>query len=258
MGFRRSAAYKVLPGVRLTIRDPRTGQRRPLTLRPAAPIHADPAGSRIPGPRTPPWERRLHRALLHGDAEGVRRASALHGLGLLGTALGGLTAYASGAGPARELLRSAWTTGGPDREALFEADHLGHTSFRIDLTAGVQAQLPVSWDAIGFALVAVERRRDDLDAAIAVAEELDPSVVAVLVLADLYLDADRPADVVELTEGLTNTDDTTALLLVMRAVSLRRVGDPEEARAVLHEAIRWGVRDSVVRRLALAERDRVD
>lgn len=258
MGFRRSTAYKVLPGVRLTIRDPRTGQRRPLTLRPAAQVHADPAEQRFPGPRTPPWERHLHRSLLHGDAEGVRRAAARHGLGLMGTALAGLTAYASGAGPAQELLRSAWETGGPDHETPFEADHVERTSVRIDLTAGVQAQLPLSWDAIGLALVAVERCRGDLDAAVAVAEELDPSVVAVLVLADLYLDADRPADVLELTEGLTNTDDTTALLLVMRAVALRKVGDRVGARAVLAEAIRWGVRDSVVRRLALAERDRVD
>lgn len=258
MGFRRSTPYKVIPGVRLSIRDPETGQRRPLALRGAmpAPTRADPTEVRAPGPRARPWERRLHRGLLLGDAEEVRRAAAGHGEGLLGTALGGLTAYAAGAGPARELLRAAWESGGPCAPSPFGADHIQHLAVRVDLTAGVQALLPLSWDTVGLALVATERCRGDLDAATRVAEDLDASVVSALALADVYLETRRHDDVVELTEGLTNTDDATALLLVMRAVALRSSGRPRAAGPVLHDAIRWGVRDSVVRRLALSERDR--
>lgn len=243
MGFRRSTAYKVLPGVRLTIRDPETGRHRPLALRPVPPAHAGPAAAR-------PVDRRLHRALLLGDVEGVRRAAARRGHGLLGTALAGLTAYAIGAGEAHALLRASWDAGGAGGTVSFADDHAAHATVRIDLTVGVQAYLPPSWDSVGLALAALERRRG-LDAAIAVVEELDPSVVATLVLADLYLEADRPWDVVELTEGMTNTDDPTALLLVMRALALRLAGRPGAADSVLHEAIRWGVRGSVVRRIAV-------
>lgn len=242
MGFRRSTAYKVLPGVRLTVQDPETGRHRPLALRPAPP-HADPAVAR-------PADRRLHRALLLGDVEGVRRAAARRGHGLLGTALGGLTAYATGAGQAHALLRVAWDAGGPGAAASFAEDHAAHATVRVDLSVDVQAFLPPSWDAVGLALTALERRRD-VDAAIAVAEGLDPSVVAALALADLYLEAGRPQDVVELTEGMTNTDDTMAMLLVTRATALRLAGHLGEADSVLHEAIRWGVRDSVVRRVAV-------
>jgi hypothetical protein len=256
MGFRRSTAYKVLPGVRLTIRDPETGRRRPLAMRAAAPMRGEPTEARVAGPLSRSWERRLHRGLLLGDAEGVRRAAAGHGEGLLGTALGGLTAYATGAGAGHQLLRAAWEAGGPEEPSPFDADDIAHVTIRVDLTAGVQARLPVSWDTVGLALVHLERRRADLDAAIAVAEDLDPSIVAALVLADLYLEAQRPEDVVELTEGMTNTDDVTALLLVMRAMALRMAGREREAAPVLQGAIRWGVRDSVVRRLALSERDR--
>lgn len=255
MGFRRSTPYKVLPGVRLTITDPTTGERRPLALRPASPPGPTRSTGRLPGRTSPGWVRRLHHALLLGDCATVRAEAAAHGHGPLGSALAGLCEHATGARAARSTLRSAWEDGLSLEQHPFVVHHLPHATVAIAVSNGVRAVLPVSRDALGLALVSCERDAGELHAAIAVAEDLDPSVVAVLLLVDLYLRADRLDDVVDLTEGLSNTDDATALLLVQRATALRATDRPVEADAALQDAIRWGVRGSVVRRVALAERD---
>lgn len=255
MGFHRSTPYKVLPGVRLTIADPTSGERRPLALRPAPSPGPTRATGRLPGPTTPRWVRRVHRALLLGDGATVRAEAEEHGHGFLGSALAGLCEHAAGARTARDALRDAWEDGLSLEQHPFVVQHLQHATVTVAVSNGVRAVLPLSRDALGLALVSCERDADALDAAIAVAEELDPSLVAVLALVDLYLRADRLDDVVDLTEGLSNTDDATALLLVQRATALRATDRPAEADAALQDAIRWGVRGSVVRRVALAERD---
>lgn len=256
MGFRRSTAYKVLPGVRLTLREPGTGVQRPLALRSVVPL-APERSPRPPGRRCPPWEHRLHRSLLLGDPDRVHEVATRHGHAVLGATLAGLTAYAADAGSARPLLRDAWQAGCPVERHPFLLDHLAHATVRIDLTEDVQAAVPISRDAVGLALVAVERDLGDLDAAVEVAEDLDPSVVATLALAELYRRTDRPHDLVELTEGMTNTDDALALLLVQRAAALRACGREQQAGSVLADAIRRGVRGSAVRRLAQREQARM-
>lgn len=254
MGFRRSTPYKVLPGARLTIRDPTTGEWRPLTLRGAPPC-GDPGPARRPGWTAAPWARRLHQAVLEGDVAAVRAIAREEDEGPLGVVLAGLCAHAGGARDARELLREAWEVGGAPEQHPFVTRHLPHATVAVAVSAGLRAALPISRDAVGLALLAGERDAGELDAATAVAEDLDPSVVALLALVDLALRAGRLDDVVELTEGLSNTDDATALLLVQRATALRATDRPAAADAALQDAIRWGVRGSVVRRVALAERD---
>jgi hypothetical protein len=259
MGFRQDTAFKVLPGVRLTIRDPGTGEQRPLEVRTVgAPSSlAEETATVRPG-RRPAWEHRLHRSLLLGDAVEVQRVAGRRGHPLLGAALGGLTAYATGAGPAWALLGEAWRSGYAVEQHPFLVDRLAQATVRVDLTDDVHAVVPVSRDAVGLALIACDRSLGRLDAAIEVAEDLDPSVVAALTLADLYLRAGRTLEVIDLTEGVSNTDDAAALLMVQRAAALRACGDEDMAQAVLQDAIRWGLRDSAVRRVALEERDRLD
>jgi hypothetical protein len=258
MGFRQTTAFKVLPGVRMCLPDPGTGERHALTVRSLAggvPLADDGA---VRAPRAPfrPWERRLHQALAHGDVLRVRRLAGRRGHRLLGSALGGLTAYADGAGEvARPLLHEAWRARYLVEEHPLVAARLPHATVGVDVSADVHAVVPISRDAVGLALVDTLRRADATGEAIEVAEQLDPSVVAALALTDLYERAGRTDDVVALTEGVSNTDDASALLLVRRAVALRDTGRAGEADAALADAIRWGVRGSVVRRLAMRERD---
>jgi uncharacterized protein HemY len=72
-------------------------------------------------------------------------------------------------------------------------------------------------------------------------------------LAELYVAAKRFADVVELTDGVENNDEATALLCVFRGVALREQGF-HDAHEAFKQALRSRSRDATIRHLALAER----
>lgn len=93
-----------------------------------------------------------------------------------------------------------------------------------------------------------------LDDAIAIVEQVVPTTVAAVSLAELYVAARRWGDLVTLTNGVTNGDDSSALLLVYRACALRRPGPrrrrvgstarsdpiPQPSTRDPHQAIRAG------------------
>ena len=70
----------------------------------------------------------------------------------------------------------------------------------------------------------------DLPGAIDIVEQLEPTAAAALSLAEWDIALARWDDVVELTDGLANSDDVGALLLVYRGTALRELGHHESAR----------------------------
>ncbi len=89
-------------------------------------------------------------------------------------------------------------------------------------------------------------------------ESLEPTAPAALSLAELYSDAGRDQDVVDLTTGLTNVDDATALLLVLRGRAFGQLGYQDPAREALKEAFRVKARPASIRHRALLERATVN
>lgn len=73
------------------------------------------------------------------------------------------------------------------------------TSLELSI-AGVTAELPVNRDAVGLALAELKRDPRDLDGAIDVVEQLEPTTYSAVSLAKLYSQTER-WDVIELTEG---------------------------------------------------------
>jgi hypothetical protein len=67
-------------------------------------------------------------------------------------------------------------------------------------------------------LAAVELHQDagDLDTAIWTVEQAHPTAIAAVSLTELYCDAGRDQDIVDLTNGIANQDDATVLLLALR------------------------------------------
>jgi hypothetical protein len=64
----------------------------------------------------------------------------------------------------------------------------------------------------------------------------------------------RHSDVVAWTEGLRNADDLSAALLLIRAQSLRALGEREAARAALEEVLRRKKTSLALRNDALTDR----
>lgn len=294
MGFVARKSFKVMPGVRMTVsksglsasagvRGARvsvnskgqvrrtvgvpgtgiyqtkridSGARRGGPTRPVAPTSA-PSASK-PGLMAPKWEKELYRALQTGRFGDLAAIAHAHPVAAgLVAALDGVTAMTGGDhARALQALRYAWAYSGQVEDHPFVRSYLSASQVTITVADGVSATLPFSRGAIGLALVELEQEAGDLEAAIATAEQLDPSVLAAVSLCELYLQGNRYTDVVATTNQLTNDDDPSCLLLAFRGVALWQQGMPTAAREAFKEALKSKSRDSAVRHFALLSRAR--
>jgi tetratricopeptide (TPR) repeat protein len=154
---------------------------------------------------------------------------------------------------AARLLSEAFATGRDPAEDKFVSSYL-YTRLELSLAPGVSAELPVNRDAVGLALAELKQDGGDLEAAIEVVEQLEPTTYAAVSLAELYSQTARWDDVLALSEGLRNEDDASALLLVYRGQAFREQGLHDAAHEALKEALRSRSRAAPIRHLALAER----
>ncbi len=108
--------------------------------------------------------------------------------------------------------------------------------------------------SIGLTLAELHQQAGDLDAAVAVAEQLTPSTVAAVSLAELYSEQGRWHDVVQLTDGVGNDDEPSMYLLTQRGIALREQGLYDAAREAFKEALRVRSRPAELRHRVLLER----
>jgi hypothetical protein len=222
-----------------------------------APPPSWPPAPAPPASPVPPWEQDLLDAMRTGRYTDVART---HGradptLRLLAAALDGLAS--PDPARARELLGWVAAQGTtPLHHHPFTVRHLAERTWPVQIAHGATAYLGISTDVVLLAVAELHQAAGDLDAAIWTVEQAEPTAPAALSLTELYGDAGRHADVVDLTDGTTNQDDATALLLVFRGRALAGLGHTDAARAALEEALRVP-RASSVRHRALLERARV-
>lgn len=129
-----------------------------------------------------------------------------------------------------------------------------HAQFTLAVAPGVSVTLEPNRDALGLLLAELHQNAGDLDAAIAVVEGLEPTTITAVSLAELYSASERHDDVIDLTNGLVNDDDVTALLLTYRGRAFRALGQTIAAREALKEALKSKKRDTAIRHQALIER----
>lgn len=206
-----------------------------------------------PGLFAPAGEKALHKALIANDVEAIKRVADQHpDHRLIALTLYGLKH--PDAAVARSALGEVFGMGKYPGEDEFLSKYLPTSTIRIGIAAGVTAELPLDRDALGLALAELLQEEGYLDQAIDVVEELEPTSYAALSLAELYCQAGRWQEAIEVTEGIANEDDLTALLLVYRAMALRQSGFTDGSLAALKEALRYRSRAREVRHLALSER----
>jgi tetratricopeptide (TPR) repeat protein len=151
------------------------------------------------------------------------------------------------------LLSLAWANGDDPKDHPFAKKYL-YTEAQVHIATGVTVHLPICRDAVGLALAEAYQHEGRLDEAIEVVEHLEPTTYAGVSLADLYIDAKRYGDVVGLTDGIANEDDSTTLLLILRGIALREQDLYDAAQLAFKEALRFRSRAAELRHLALLER----
>ena len=118
--------------------------------------------------------------------------------------LAGLMMLTSEPEEAERLLGEAFGTGKDPAEDKFVATYL-FTYLELSLAQGVTAELPVNRDAVGLALAELKQDHGDLDGAIDVVEQLEPTTYSAVSLAEPYAHTSRWDDVIALTEGLSSS-----------------------------------------------------
>lgn len=200
-------------------------------------------------------EGALHKAVTQNKFEDLQQlAKTYPDVAPIALAMVGLFALSNGdLSRAGQALADSWASGVVIEEHPFVRKYMDGT-VTLGVADGVSASLPLSRDAVGLALAELHQAAGQIDHAITVVEGLDPSVIAAVSLSELYVLAGRFDDVVDLTNGITNYDDPSALLLTFRGIALREQGHHTAAREAFKEALKSKSRDAAIRHRALLER----
>ena len=251
-----SAGGGVIPGVHYE-QSVGGGRRRAQSRgRAAAPEHVAPPAPRKPGLFAPKGEKQLYKAIKGQDVQAIKQVGEEHSdFRLASYSLAGLMLLNDDGETAKRLLEGAFATGDDPGADKFISKYLT-TRLELSIAQWVTAELPVNRDAVGLALAELKQDERDVDGAIDVVEQLEPTTYAAVSLAELYSLAGRWDEVIELSEGITNEDDAAALLLVFRGRAFREQGFHDAAHVALKEALRSRSRAAPIRHLALAERAR--
>jgi tetratricopeptide (TPR) repeat protein len=222
-----------------------------------APASRPAAGLRKPGWFAPKVERQLYRAFAAHDIDAMQRIRATDPRYALAAASLIAVLYLANHADhnAREPLEAAFATQRDPSNDPFIARYVS-ARFELTIAEGVTAELTLDRDGIGLELAELHQLDGDIDGAIAIVEQLEPTTCTAVSLTELYLDAHRWDDVTDTTNEVANVDDATALLNVFRGVAFREQGFFDAARESFHEALKTKKREPVIRHRALLERAR--
>jgi tetratricopeptide (TPR) repeat protein len=207
-----------------------------------------------PGLFAPKGEKRLYKAVQAQDAQAIKQIGAEHpDFRLPSYSLAGLMLLVSEPVEAGRMLGEVFATGKDPAAEKFVSDYL-FTRLELSIAEGITAELPVNRDAVGLALAELKQDEGDLDGAIEVVEQLEPTTYSAVSLAELYAQTEGWDEVIKLTEGIKNEDDASALLCVFRGEAFREQGFHDAAHEAFKEALRSRSRAARIRHFALAQR----
>lgn len=163
-------------------------------------------------------------------------------------AIAGLLLLESDKAKARLLLQLAFDSGIEPTAGPIPEKYLNKGwSIECEIATGVEITEAISRSIVGLCLAEILQLAGEIDKAIDIVEQLAPTQATTLSLAEMYLQTKRYDDVLEVTNGITNEDDLTALLCIFRGEALREQGHFDAALVMLREAVKAKSRNAEVR-----------
>lgn len=139
---------------------------------------------------------------------------------------------------ASELLQRGLAIRIDDAASQFSASYLRRVVTRVEVAERIDVPVLFSEESVFLALSHCFRETGQTAEALEALASLPPSLPSALARCTAAAALERHTDVVAWTEGLRNTDDLSAALLLIRAQSLRMLGEREAAQAALAEVLR--------------------
>ncbi|MEW1822803.1 hypothetical protein AB0323_18730 [Arthrobacter sp. NPDC080031] len=155
---------------------------------------------------------------------------------------------------ASELLQRGLSIRIDDAASQFSSSYLRRVVTRVEVAERIDVSVLFSEEAVYLALSHCFRETGQMPEALDILASLPPSLPSALARCTAAAALERHADVVAWTEGLRNTDDLSAALLLIRAQSLRVLGEREAAQAALMEVLRRKKTSLALRNDALTDR----
>jgi tetratricopeptide (TPR) repeat protein len=220
-----------------------------------APAQQAPPPAPKPGFFAPKGEKELYKAFTAMDlTRMVETGTRFPEYRPVAYAVAGILAVPAGMhDEARRLLAMVTKLGSDPGQHPFALKYV-REAVQVASAPGVTALMPFGTDAVGLLLAELHQEAGDLDVAIDTVEQLEPTAPAAVSLAELYAQVGRYDEVVELTNGIMNEDDATALLCVYRGVAFREQGFYDASREAFKEALKSKSRNADIRHLSLSER----
>ena len=221
----------------------------------------EPAQPAVPEPGfwAPRWEKQLFAALAEKRYDRIAAIGERYDDARPTTAVLVSVLVAHPAGDMATVLdQLAWlrSTGRTVADDEFIARYVDQGELTVHVATGVDATLPLGPDILDLLLVEAYQDCDRLEEAVELAESLEPSTLAAVSLAELYMLSGRFADVIDISNGLVNEDEAATYLLIQRAAALREQGLLDAAIETLREALRPRSRPAALRNAAYLERGR--
>lgn len=153
-----------------------------------------------------------------------------------------------------ELLQRGLALRNDDEANQYAFAYLSQVVTRVEVADRIEVPVLFSQESVFLALSHALRETGQLEAALQALANLPPSLPSALARCVLAFELGRDKEVVIWTEGLLNSDDLAAALLLLRARALRRLGALAKADWALGEVLRRRKTHVVLRNDALSDR----
>ena len=124
----------------------------------------------------------------------------------------------------------------------------------IPVAPGILFQTYLDIQALGLLYIEVLQQGKDFTRAKQIAEELTANQISAISLSEIAVQLGEYDEVLSLTENIDNVDDSTAILLVFRAIALREKKLFDASKEVLKESLKSKKRNPDILHKALFER----
>lgn len=205
------------------------------------------AAEQSPGWTAKAGEKAMHEALAMGDPYTVDLAAGEHPqYRETADTLAGLMSLNTRRFWAGELLDRAIASGYEPRDDPFVRTYLPGAGIVVPIAPGVVVPLPLMRTAVALAAAELHQAAQEYERAIDLLELVERTTHVTLSLTELLCAAGRYTKALEVTNGVVNGDDVSALTLAYRALALGELGDTEGAGKVLENVFGRGQRSDEV------------
>ncbi|MDX2466720.1 MAG: hypothetical protein QNL12_05360 [Acidimicrobiia bacterium] len=204
-------------------------------------------------------EKSFHKAVVSGDpAEILRVAGQLPKYATVARAIAGLLTLEADVDRGIALIEEAIAAPDDVGKDRFIRKYLPDAGLTVVIAAGVVVRLPLQRNALVLLIAELHQARGTEDRALQLLQSSEATTHVRLSQAELLYEAERFDDVLEVTEGVVNDDDVTALMLAYRGRALGELGRGDEAMSTLARTLEFGNQAPTVRAIALVGRGMIN